>query len=207
MRLVAFVLAAGLSMSALAAEKIAFATPPKAAQEAGGARVSFAVSGPTDVEVAVLSAEGKVVRHLAAGMLGGKNPPPAPLKPGLEQSLSWDGKDDFGKPAAGGPFKFRVRAGTALKFGCFIGEDPCNLGALDSLATDEEGSVYVMGYGGEANQGQMVLRAFDAEGRYLRELLPFPADLPPDAMKDIARWDDERKAFLPQQLKNLNPDF
>ncbi|HUT36047.1 MAG TPA: hypothetical protein VNE39_21345 [Planctomycetota bacterium] len=207
MRSIVLVLGLQLSLSALAAEKATFATPPKVAREAGGARVTFAVSVPTDVEIAILDAQGKVVRHLAAGALGAQNPPPAPLKTGLEQSLSWDGKDDFGKPAAGAPFKVRVRAGTGFRFGRFIGEDPCNVGALDSLATDEEGNVYLMGYGGEANQGHMVLRAFDAEGRYLRELLPFPANLPPEAVKDVARWDEERKAFLPQQLKNLNPDF
>ena len=92
-------------------------------------------------------------------------------------------------------------------FGRFIGADPYNFGAVDSLATDQQGNVYVMGFGGEANQGHMVLRVFDAEGRYLRELVPFPAGLSPEAMKDVARWDEERQTFLPQQLKNLNPDF
>jgi len=197
----------GLGAAAFSAEKVDLTAPPKAVRDGDGFRIAFAVSGPTDVEVAILNAQGKVVRHLAAGVLGGKLPPPAPLQSGLEQALRWDGKDDFGKPAAGGPFKARVRAGSGFKFGRFIGEDPCNVGAIDSIAADEEGCVYVMGFGGEANQGHMVLRVFGPEGRYLREILPFPADLPPEAMKDIARWDPERKTFYPQQLKNLNPDF
>ena len=185
----------------------ALATKPAATKAGGQVKISFAVAAPTDVEVAVLGADGKVVRHLAAGVLGGRNPPPAPLGAGLAQTIQWDGTDDFGKPAAGGPHKVRVRAGIGLKFGRFIGEDPCNLGAIDSIAADEQGNLYAMGFGGEANQGHMVLRVFDPDGRYLREVLPFPADLPPDAMKDIARWDDERRAFFPRQLKNLNPDF
>ena len=196
-----------LAAVALAGEEVKFATNPTAARDGVRVKIAFTVAAPTDVEVAVLGADGKVVRHLAAGVLGGNSPPPEPLKAGLSQALAWDGKDDFGKPAAGGPFKVRVRAGSGFKFGRFIGEDPCNLGAIDSIAADEAGNIYVMGFGGEANQGHMVLRVFDPDGRYVREILPFPADLPPDAMKDVARWDQDRRGFFPRQLKNLNPDF
>ena len=184
-----------------------WSTAPAVTRDGDKVKIAFAVAAPTDVEVAVLGAEGKVVRHLAAGVLGGTKPPPAPLKEGLAQSLEWDGKDDFGKAAPAGPVKVRVRAGTGFKFGRFIGEDPANVGAIDSVAADEQGNLYVMGYGGDANQAHMVMRVFDAEGRYLREVLPFPANLSPAAMKDVARWDEERSSFLPQQLKNLNPDF
>jgi len=55
------------------------------------------------VAVFVEDAKGEVVRHLVAGALG-DNPPP-PLKPGLSQSLEWDGKADYGKPAGTGPFR------------------------------------------------------------------------------------------------------
>ncbi len=57
-----------------------------------------------------------MVRHLGAGLLGGKTPPPAPLKAGLDQRLEWDGLDDYGKKPAGGPFKVRVRAGVRAAF-------------------------------------------------------------------------------------------
>ena len=184
-----------------------FAAKPAVTKTATGLRIAFAVTAPTDVEVAVLAADGTVIRHLAAGVLGGANPPPEPLKPGLSQSLEWDGTDDFVKPATGGPFKARVRVGTGVKLGRFIGGDPYAFGALCGVAADEEGNVYIMGFGGEANQGHMVVRVFDPEGRYLREILPFPADLPPDAMKDLAQWDPEARAFRPRNLRNLNPDF
>lgn len=194
-----------IGASSVMAGEIELKTGPKARRLDDRVRISFDVSTPTDVEVAILNSRGEVVRHLAAGVLGDK--PPMPLVAGLSQELWWDGRDDFGKQAAPGPFTCRVRAGTGLKFGRFIGADPYNFGAVDSLATDQQGNVYVMGFGGEANQGQMVLRVFDGKGRYLREILPFPADLRPDAMKDVARWDAERATFYPQQLKNLNPDF
>ena len=88
--------------------KAAFAAGPTAARHGQGARITFALAAATDVEVAVLNAKGAVVRHLAAGALGGQSPPPAPLKRGLAQSLVWDGKDDAGRPAAGGPFRART---------------------------------------------------------------------------------------------------
>ncbi|HOX07674.1 MAG TPA: hypothetical protein PK280_14840 [Planctomycetota bacterium] len=192
---------------ALAAGEASFSTKPSAAKDGDKVKIAFAVAASTDVEVAVLAADGKVVRHLAAGVLGGKNPPPEPLKAGLSQEMAWDGKDDFGKAAAGGPFKIRVRAGTGVKFGRFIGEDPCNFGAIESLVPDEAGNIYVTAAGRCGNQMAMVLRVFDSEGRYLREMAPFPADLPAGAMKEVARWDEEAKAWRPRNLRNLNPDF
>jgi hypothetical protein len=45
---------------------IKFASAPAASKSGNSNRISFAVSAPTDVEVAVLAADGKVVRHLAA---------------------------------------------------------------------------------------------------------------------------------------------
>ena len=61
-----------------AAGEATFAAKPSATKDGDKVKVSFAVSAPTDVEVAVLSGDGKVVRHLAAGVLGTKNPPPEP---------------------------------------------------------------------------------------------------------------------------------
>ncbi|KKL28645.1 hypothetical protein LCGC14_2373060, partial [marine sediment metagenome] len=94
-----FVVALVLTVMAgpVAAGEVAFKSGPTVKKAGGAVKISFAVSAPTDVEVAVLAPSGKVVRHLAAGVLGGPTPPPAPLAPGLSQALSWDGKDDTGK--------------------------------------------------------------------------------------------------------------
>ena len=189
------------------AAPVRFAKAPTASMEAGKLTIRFAVSAPTDVEVSVLDVRGRVVRHLAAGVLGGAKAPPAPLKAGLAQELSWSLRDDLGKPAGGGPFRVRVRAGLGAKFGRFLGGDPYTFGSVAGLAADEDGNVYVLGYDTLLNQRQMTLRVFDAAGRYLREILPFPADLKPGDMKDVARWDAERKTFRPRQVKNLNPEF
>ncbi len=202
------VLALLLTLTVVAhAEDASFASAPAVSKSGDGASITFALSKPTDVEVSVLNAKGGVVRHLAAGVLGGEKPPPEPLKAGLSQTLTWDGKDNYGKPAVEGPFQVRVRAGLGVKFGRLIGAEPYNFGSIDSIVTDEDGNVYISGAGGEANQTAMCVRVFDGEGRYLRELIPFPADLPPDAMKDIAHFDNDRQAWMPRNLRNLNPDF
>src|SRR5262245_35493830 len=101
----------------LGAADVTFRTPPAAVDSGDQIRITFAVSEPTDVEVAILDAKTHVVRHLAAGVLGGKHPPPAPLQAGLSQRVGWDGKDDRGQIAKGGPFQARVRLGMKASFG------------------------------------------------------------------------------------------
>ncbi|MBL8026542.1 MAG: hypothetical protein JNL74_09030, partial [Fibrobacteres bacterium] len=60
-------------------------------------RITFTVSENTDVDVSVINpVTGKVVRHLAAGLLGGTFDPPEPLVKGFAQSIEWDGLDDHG---------------------------------------------------------------------------------------------------------------
>ena len=103
-----------------AAGEVKFTTKPSANKAGDKVKISFTVSAPTDVEVAVLDAKGKVVRHLAAGVLGGKTPPPEPLKAGLSQTIEWDGVADWGRKAKGGPYKVRVRAGMGAKFGRLV---------------------------------------------------------------------------------------
>jgi hypothetical protein len=71
----------------LSAAETVFTTPPSLIRDGGKFRITFAVASPTDVEVAIVAADGKVLRHLAAGVLGGKGAPPEPFKPGLAQTL------------------------------------------------------------------------------------------------------------------------
>ena len=101
-----------------------FATKPAVSLAGGKVTISFAVSGGTDVEVAVVNAQGEVVRHLAAGVLGATSQPPAPLKTGLAQSLEWDGKDDYGEPVAAAGCSARVRIGMGVKLDKIVGGDP-----------------------------------------------------------------------------------
>src|SRR5204862_4200277 len=112
-------------------DEVPLRSPPEVVKDGARLTISFAVSARTDVEVSILDARGMVVRHLAAGVLGAKIPPPVPLRPGLEQKLTWDGKDDLGKKAQAGPFRVRVRAGSGVRFGRFLGDDPYTFGQIN----------------------------------------------------------------------------
>ncbi len=182
-----------------------FAAPLSAAKTKDGTVITFAVSAKTDVEVSVLNAKGEVVRHLAAGVLGGEKPPPEPLKPGLSQSLTWDGKDDFGKAVDGGPFKVRACAGIGVKFGRMIGEDPYTFGAIDSITTDQDGNLYITASSSECYQSAQILRVFNPEGKYLRTLIPFAADLKPESISGLATWNAATKTFSPKNYSSGNP--
>ena len=166
--------------------------------------IAFAVSKATDVEVAVLDSGGEVVRHLAAGVLGGKRPPPAPLKPGLRQRLAWDMKDDLGKPAKGGPFKVRVRVGTKPAFGAVLGEPDALGSKVYGLATDEEGQLYVAtggGYGGNI----FTIKVFDREGKYLRTIFPYPASLKLAGVEGFGKQKPRDGRLNPPQFNALLP--
>jgi len=158
-------------------QAVRFSREPTVKVAAGKVTVSFAVSGPTDVEVAVLDSAGKVVRHLAAGRLGDKKAPPEPLKPGLRQEIVWDGKDDAGKDVPGGPAgcKVRVRAGMTARLGLTIGQPERIWNQIYGLATDEKGRLYVATGGVYSSRPVLAIKVFDRTGKYLRTILPPPA--------------------------------
>ena len=179
--------------AALADQPLKFTALPAAARDGQTVNISFAVSAATDVSVCVLDAKGEDVRHLAAGVIGREHAPPAPLKPGLAQELTWDGSDDYGQPAVGGPFRVRVRLGMGVKLDRIVGGNPyayysAVMGQGDhsawrimGLEAKPDGTVYVMG---NANiYGPPALRAYSADGDYLRTVYPPPAGKPVDQMK------------------------
>ncbi|MFP4056825.1 MAG: hypothetical protein ACLF0G_08145 [Candidatus Brocadiia bacterium] len=203
MRSTLLALLAALPCPALGAGARLFARRPSARPEGQAVRIDFALSRPADVEVAVLDADGRVVRHLAAGALGADRPPPPPLRPGLAQSLPWDRRDDFGEPAGDGPFAARVRAGLEVELGRMIGANPYAMGSVSSLAADPDGTAYVMSEAhGPGSFKQIVALAPD--GAYRRTVLPFPADLPAERLGDFAYWDGRPR---PINRNGLGPEF
>ena len=202
-------LAAAVSLAALAApvpaDEVKFASPPKVTRSGEGLKVSFAVSAPTDVEVAVLDKAGKTVRHLAAGVLGGRAAPPAPLEPGLRQALNWDGKDDDGKPAGGGPFRVRVRAGLRPTFGRTLGEPGRIAGSVYGLATDAAGRLYVASGCVYSSAPIYSIKVFDRKGKYLRSVLPMPANLQADQVAEYGQARREGGYLVPGNHNALVP--
>lgn len=193
-------LATLLSGSAITGEPAPdFATKPAATKAGDKVKIGFAVSASTDVEVAVLDQAGKVVRHLAAGVLGGKNPPPEPLKPGLAQEVVWDGRDDLGHQVSGvsvqesgnqpdtrnltpdTSFRVRVRAGLSVKFGRIIGTSPYtgDIGGFDMVAVAADGTLYIKKSSTIRKGEAWELARFDKSGKYQKTLLPYAPSTDP----------------------------
>jgi NHL repeat len=177
--LLVFMLCMAVSVSSRGAEtpQPTFTKKPTAKKLGTKVKIEFAVSRQTDVAVYIEDAKGKIVRHLVAGVLG-KNVP-EPLKPGLSQSLEWDGMADYGKAAGPGPFKVRVALGMGAKFDKVVARNPQNLDWISCLATGPDGTLYVLSTIGAAvpNWQTDSLVALDREGKYKRTVLPFPANI------------------------------
>ncbi len=178
-----------------------------------GKHVGFVLSEPSDVEIAVIDSNGEIVRHLAAGVLGGKNPPPAPLKPGLKQILEWDGKDDKGKPAQGAPFSFRVRAGIKPTFDGFPLENRQGSHFLESIAIGPGGQLYCLTKHTTANNnmGGHNIKIYDRDGKAVRQLKPFAATIPQERIKAMDPFSDEEGRLVPRihnwEQLNFYPDL
>lgn len=168
--------------SLAAGAEVRFTTPPAARETREGVEISFAVSAATDVEVVILNAQGRAVRHLAAGRLG-KNAPAPLQKESLSQALTWDRKDDGGAPVIG-PVTVRVRLGLGATLDRFIGRVNGHLGQPTAIGVGPTGEVYVLSNQGHASAYLYVL---DRTGRYLRTILPSPANLTNDQLTDLER--------------------
>jgi hypothetical protein len=191
----------GVCVAAAAAGEpaVRFTHTPTCTRAGEQVRIEFAVDRATDVAVTVEDAAGKVVRHLAAGVLGPAAP--EPLKPdSLKQALTWDGKDDDGKPVAGGPLRVRVAAGMTPRLDGFLLYDPDATPAIRSLAVGPKGNVYVFYHDATANgnQGGVKIRMIDRSGRRVKVLMPFPADIPYERVKATGVLRDEAGRLVPR---------
>ena len=184
---------------ALSGQDATFVGKPTATRDGDKVRIDFEVRREVDVTVRVEDAAGTVVRRLAAGVLGAN--PPEPLRPAsLRQSLEWDGKDDFGKPAAGGPFTVRILAGMKPSFEGYLLYNPDATGSIYAVATGPGGRLYAFHGDGTANgnMGGVKLALFDREGRHVRAVMPFAADVPPDKLRPLGVFTAPDGALVPR---------
>ncbi len=153
-------------------EVYAFSEPPTITQDGDRVTISFTSRGYCDVTVAVENANGKIVRHLASGVLG-KNAP-APFQPdSLKQVLKWDGKDDGGHYIEGKEsHSIRVSLGLKPRLERTLSWTPYKriTNARPLIAACPEG---VLVYEGQLYDS---VRLFGHDGQYLRTVYPFPAD-------------------------------
>jgi sugar lactone lactonase YvrE len=149
---------------------------PSAGSGQGKYVISFAAKAACDATVAIVApstnpAQEKIVRHLASGVLG-KNAP-WPFKQGsLEQTIEWDGKDDFGKPAPAG-CRAKVGLGLQARYDRSLGWAPGKAAARVGIAVDRDGRLFVLdGSTGEGGGVSYSIKVYDREGRYLRQIAP-----------------------------------
>ncbi|MGQ9662839.1 MAG: hypothetical protein ACUVWX_10975, partial [Kiritimatiellia bacterium] len=140
--------------------------------------ISFAVKDYCDATIAIERDDGRIVRHLASGVLG-PNAPEAFRSNALEQTIVWDGKDDLGRYVDDKDACFvRISLGFKPRVERHFLWSPhrrfSNCGhaptcyAVAPFVARPEG-VYVF----DGSQHDY-LRLFDHNGNYLRTIYPFP---------------------------------
>ncbi|MBA4387948.1 MAG: hypothetical protein C0404_08195 [Verrucomicrobia bacterium] len=143
--------------------------------------ITFAVRGNCDVTVGIVDSEGRVIRHIGSGVLGSNAPVPF-QRNSLKQTVYWNGKDDL-EDYVREPEKLRVSVKLGLKpaFDKLLGPtSPKALpGFVWGIAADADG-VYV--FTKCRHRGHIGWRKFDHGAKYLKDLYPPPAGLPPEKM-------------------------
>ncbi|MHC4917445.1 MAG: hypothetical protein ACYTGB_18360, partial [Planctomycetota bacterium] len=148
-----------------------FSETPAVARENGKVVITFASKGFCDATVAIEDAKGRIVRHLASGVLGPNAPGPF-QKNSKRQRLVWDEKDDRGRAISrSAGLSVRVSLGLKPRFERTLYWEPKRRvgGGSPIIAAAKEG-VYVF-------DGSMVdnLRLYDHKGDYVKTVYPFPA--------------------------------
>jgi len=161
-----------------------FSQAPAVKRDGNEHKISFAVFKSVDVEVSVLDAKGKVVCHLAAGVLGDNSP--LPFKKGLSQELTWDGKDDDGQAVVGS--KVRVSLGMRPQFERVIGWSGQVERHSCGMTVGPDGTLFqVSAKRFYAHRQTWNIFAYSPEGKYLRQVFPGPGGLPPEKRRGWPR--------------------
>lgn len=157
-------------------EVFEFSEKPKVTWVGDTITVTFSVKDFCDATVAIEDAGGKILRHVASGVLG-KNAPEPFQKDSLKQTLVWDGKDELGR-YLDKKEQLTVRVSLGLKAqmertlywcGLQMANGSRGTNYLSMKAAPEGVYVYSAGDGAQ-------LRLYDHAGNYLRTVYPFPRE-------------------------------
>ncbi|MGQ9663388.1 MAG: hypothetical protein ACUVWX_13770, partial [Kiritimatiellia bacterium] len=148
-----------------------FDEKPAIAVQGDKVTIRFATKGWCDVTVAIEDEDGRIVRHLASGVLGENAPEPF-LWNTKKQVLVWDGKADKGEYVEDRD-RCTIRISLGLKPAL---ERPLfwspykRVGEYPPIICAAPDGVYVF-------EGRCVdsLRLYDHDGNYVRTIYPFPA--------------------------------
>jgi len=158
-----------------------FAQKPTVSKAGGKYVIRFASKAGCDATVAIMNEEGKIVRHLASGVLG-KNAPWPLEQDSLAQEIEWDGRDDAGEPVAAG-CEVRVCLGLQARLDRFLGWQPdaMPIKEVNGLAVGPRGDLFAL-TGGHEGSGLPAssphVYVFDSSGTYQRTILPPNASVP-----------------------------
>ncbi len=147
-----------------------FAEKPTVMRQGDRVTIGFASKGRCDATVAIENSAGRIIRHLASGVLGPRAPEPF-RKDSLKQTLVWDGKDDQGAYVDDKEgLTVRVSLGLKPRFErTLYWSAHKRYGTMPIPVAAPEG-LYV--YDGK---GCDFVRLYDHDGRYVRTVYPFPA--------------------------------
>ena len=154
-------------------EVFEFTAAPEITARGNQITIAFVAKGYCDVTVAIEDASGRIVRHLASGVLGDNAPQPLKSK-SLKQMLVWDGKDDRGRyidDRTG--LVVRVSLGLKPRFERSLFFSPKKRIARSNRPLVAATSDGVFVFEGE---GLDHLRKFDHAGNYVETIYPFAAD-------------------------------
>lgn len=175
----------------------------KAERRGETVQVTFTVKQSVDVAVAVVDSEGNVLRHLAAGRVGLKTAP-APIVPeNLTQSIAWDCRDDFGKTVEVASCRVRIRCGLEPVFGKVLAYEPGIAYSARAAAVGPDGLIYVLQEQARI-KSTFILQAYTREGRYVKTIMPYPPNLPPERLKGLRRFRKTDGTYWPGVF---NPSF
>jgi len=160
-----------------------FAKKPQVTRQADRVTIAFETKGFCDVTVAIEDANGKIVRHLASGVLGPNAPEPF-QKNAKKQTVVWDGKNDQGVYIDDKDhITIRVSLGLRARLERSLYWSPYKrYGELPIICAAPDGIYLFDGVGVDG------LRFFNHKGDYVRTIYPFPAN----TLKDVKglRWHD-----------------
>ncbi|HUT36040.1 MAG TPA: hypothetical protein VNE39_21310 [Planctomycetota bacterium] len=190
--------------------ELSFTSKPTVRRAGNRVAIEFAVDRATDVAVYVEDPSGKVLRHLAAGVLGPNAPEPL-SKDSLKQTLMWDGTDDLGNAVAPGPVRVRVCAGMQVRYGgvAFAKEaGPNAIVDVTGLAVRPDGRLYALGNRWSRYSWQnTAVSIYRRDGSYEKTIKPFPPSLAPERVAALGAFKSDKGDLIPIIHRVLGTTF
>jgi hypothetical protein len=150
-----------------------FTQKPTLTRQGTSVTIAFESKGYCDATIALEDMQGKIVRHLASGVLGPKAPEPF-QRNSLRQTIVWDGKNDRGeylKEAETLTVRVSLGLKPAFERNLFWEPKRRHGWAAPKLQVTQEG-VYIY----EGGNGFDYVKLYGHDGQYTKTIYPFPGN-------------------------------